>query len=240
MKQKFIPAWILIVAVTAFGLSGRAEAQFTNPYTGRTWNNPTSSLIDTFIRNDMNRMMLESSLAKKQGKNAAAAAVPEQKRARQPASATDFSPGKGRPAVDQFFANSGLRGEELKGMRQYIDGTFAALESQYRKNSVATAMALALGTSVEIASGQEISDAQARELVANVNDLLASAPSFTKLKASEKQTMYDTFVLVSGLMLALKSSGDTDPTAKQASVEMAKGVLEQLTGAKTGGASVSR
>jgi hypothetical protein len=39
-----------------------AHAQYTNPYTGRTFNNPTSSLIDTMILNNQRAMMLRNSL----------------------------------------------------------------------------------------------------------------------------------------------------------------------------------
>ena len=48
--------WVLLVA------SLPLQAQYTNPYTGRTFNNPTSSLIDTMILNNQRMSMLMSSM----------------------------------------------------------------------------------------------------------------------------------------------------------------------------------
>ena len=42
--------------------------------------------------------------------------------------------------------------------------------------------------------------------------------------------MYDTLVVVSGVMLALKTAGDSDPAARKTSKEFAASVLNQLTG----------
>ena len=52
-------AWSLC-ALLIFGAC--AAAQYTNPYTGRTFNNPASSFIDTILLHNQQRSMLISSL----------------------------------------------------------------------------------------------------------------------------------------------------------------------------------
>ncbi|MGC4047985.1 MAG: hypothetical protein QM758_29675 [Armatimonas sp.] len=50
-----------LTALTALAVSP-AQAQYTNPYTGRTFNNPNSSLLDTAILGASRSMMLSNSL----------------------------------------------------------------------------------------------------------------------------------------------------------------------------------
>jgi len=53
-------AAVLVPFVLALGAAAPASAQnaWHNPYTGRNWNNPGSSMIDTFLQNDARRRML--------------------------------------------------------------------------------------------------------------------------------------------------------------------------------------
>lgn len=50
-----------LLAMLALALPGVALAQqgFTNPYTGRSFNNPGSAFLDTVLQNQMNRQMLQ-------------------------------------------------------------------------------------------------------------------------------------------------------------------------------------
>lgn len=52
---------LTLVALAALSVSP-VQAQYTNPYTGRTFNNPNSSLIDTAILGASRSMMLSNSL----------------------------------------------------------------------------------------------------------------------------------------------------------------------------------
>lgn len=223
---------IHLISAVWLGVSFSAHAQFINPYSGRPYNLGGTTVADTIIRGDMNRAMKEA-LSKKKGNatNATGTASPtSQTVAHLPASATDFTPGKGRPAVEQFLNDSGLKGEDRKNIRFVIDTTFTEVEKQFRKNNVATGMALAIGTATEITTGNEISDDQGKKLMTDINDILGAAPSFIRKSAAEKQNMYDTLVVVSGVMLALKTAGDSDPAARKTSKEFAASVLNQLTG----------
>lgn len=50
-----------LLAAGALALAGPAAAQqgeWRNPYTGRIWNNPHSSLIDTYLHNDQQRRLM--------------------------------------------------------------------------------------------------------------------------------------------------------------------------------------
>lgn len=71
---------LLLALGIAAALSTSAHAQYTNPYTGTTWNNPMSSYLDTvimgnqqmsnlIIQQSINRSMLERSMKGKKGKS---------------------------------------------------------------------------------------------------------------------------------------------------------------------------
>lgn len=53
-----------LLAALALALPATAQAQqtFTNPYTGRSFNNPGSAFLDTVLQNQMNRQMLQGML----------------------------------------------------------------------------------------------------------------------------------------------------------------------------------
>lgn len=54
---------VLCGAALCFVLITSTHSQYTNPHTGRTFNNPTSSLIDTMILNNQRMSMLMSSMS---------------------------------------------------------------------------------------------------------------------------------------------------------------------------------
>lgn len=73
---------VLVVALAVAAAKAPAYAQYTNPYTGTTWNNPMSSYLDTvnlgnqrmsnlLIQQSINRSMLKRSLERRRGKSPA-------------------------------------------------------------------------------------------------------------------------------------------------------------------------
>lgn len=223
--MRFIP--FLLVATLL--ISGDARAQWRNPFTRSTFNNPLSSSLDSMILHSMQQRMLEQSIhARQQG---TAKAKPKHVSL----SKTDFKPAeKGHPAVTAFLEAVAAKPDERKQFQKAIDETFGLVEKSLRKNNVATAFGLAIGTALEVVTGKEASEEADKELIAGINDQLAAAPEFTKLAAKDKQTLNDTLVLTSALTIILHTAGQSDPAMKDASVSLAKAVLTQLTGSATG------
>jgi hypothetical protein len=223
--MRFIP----FVVAAALLLPGTAGAQWRNPFTGNTFNNPISSSLDTMILHSMQQRMLQQSIqAHQQG--TAKAAKPKHV----PLSKTDFKPPeKGHPVVKAFLDAAAPKADERKQFQKAIDETFGVVEKSLRKNNVATAFGLAIGTALEIVTGKESSEQADKELIAGINDELAAAPEFAKLAPKDKQTLNDTLVLTGALMIILHTAGQSDPAMKDASVSLAKAVLTQLTGSAT-------
>lgn len=219
----------LVVVTTALLLPGVASAQWRNPFTGNTFNNPLSSTLDTMILHSMQQRMLESSVQAHQPAKGKA------KPKHQSLSKSDFKPPqKGHPVVAAFLDSVKLDTDQRRQFQQAIDATFNLVDKQLRKNNVATAFGLAIGTSLEIITGKQSSDEADKELIAGINDQLAAAPEFTKLAPKDKQTLSDTLVLTGALLVILHSAGESDAAMKDASVSMARTVLTQLTGSATG------
>lgn len=57
--RRAVPALMLALAAP---VTAAAQNTWQNPYTGRSFNNPGSSLMDTFLQNDMNRRMMQRQL----------------------------------------------------------------------------------------------------------------------------------------------------------------------------------
>src|SRR5262245_5000331 len=172
----------LVVVISALLLPGVASAQWRNPITGGTFNNPLSPALDEQILHAMQKHMLEASV--QAHKTAKGKAKPKH----QPLSKTDFKPEhKGRPAEITFLDSLKLDSDQRRKFQEAIDATFNLVNTQLRKNNVATSYGFAIGTSIEVVTGKPASEEADRELIAGINDQLAAAPEFAKLTVKEKQ-----------------------------------------------------
>jgi hypothetical protein len=127
--------WLALafVAAALFAAPAPAEAQYRNPFTGNTFNNPISSSLDTMIMHSIQRQTLLKQLGAK--KAPAAKAAPAK---HQPLAATDFvRVDAGRPAVKAFLAQAKLPAETQAALMQIVDATFATFERDWRKDNVA-------------------------------------------------------------------------------------------------------
>jgi hypothetical protein len=241
-----------VAAIVASG--GAAFAQYTNPYTGATFNNSFSRNIDTF--STMQQNLLRQSIAIQAQNSAmarsAAARPPTSAGIAPPAgtvapgngtapaahlaiNATDFVPAEpGHPVVERFLDQAKLPPDQRAQLGKVIYGTFTQVDTQLRKNNIAASMGLALGTSIYAVNGKIISDAESNQLIFTLNDMIARTPEFARMSRQEKQTTSDSLILVSSLILAFKQAGQRDPQLKQQSVALAQGLLQHLTGSPTG------
>lgn len=149
--------------------------QYTNPYTGRTFNNPLSSSLDTMILHSMqsrmsSRMMMASTLRKKgyttaqlnamtneqmlaaiggkKGTGKPGAASPTKKPAVAPLLATKFKPVPKRLVLDAFVDGLGKTAEEKTGYRTLFTGILKAYETEAKKLKLENDVAAAMAFNV--------------------------------------------------------------------------------------------
>jgi hypothetical protein len=215
----------LLAVLLLLGLAARADADaWTNPYTGRTWNNPTSSLIDTMIQQRMQRDMLERALARK--KDGAAATSPPVKH--EPYSKSDFAGSKKRVVVDALIASLVSTAEQKQALATGINQVFDAFEKQVRRNNVAYALAFMLAAAVMVEREVQMSDEQTEELAAGINDLLARSAPFQKSGAADRQKLYESFVTVGALILIFAEVGKGDADSAKAAKALAGQALAMV------------
>ncbi|MFQ4137742.1 DUF6683 family protein [Nodosilinea sp. PGN35] len=203
-----------------------AEAQFTNPYTFSTWNNPISSSADTAIMNRAFQRMIEGGSSGSASGSAPAPAAPA------PLSASAFRPVAAQLMPRRLAADPALSPTEQQQMAAlYSDlltfyHDWLGQEGEQRlQNNVAGAMTYLLLTShYMLNDGEELSEADQDAILQNFNEALANDAHFQTLSAQAKQELYETLVISAALPLALffegHEVGDPDSVAEaQAMVE---------------------
>jgi hypothetical protein len=185
-----------------------AEAQFTNPYTFSTWNNPVSSSADTAIMNRAFQRMVEGGSSSSAGSVAAAVSGP-------PLSASAFRPIAAQIMPLRLAADPALSPAE----RQEMAALYSDLLTFYHdwlieegeqrlQNNVAGAMTYLLLTSHYVLNdGEEISETDQEAILQNFNEALASDAHFQALSAQGKQELYETLVISAVLPFALYLEG---------------------------------
>ncbi len=204
----------IATATLSLAVPRPAEAQFTNPYTFSTWNNPISSSADTAIMNRAFQRMVEggSSSSGTAGSGTVAVATPA---APAPLSASAFRPVAPQLMPRQLAADPAFSPVE----RQEVEQLYGTLLSFYHDwlveegeqrlhHNVAGAMTyLLLSSHYVLNDGEEISESDRTAILHNFNDALASDAQFQRLSAQGRQELYETLVISAVLPLALYIEG---------------------------------
>ncbi|WP_159786202.1 DUF6683 family protein [Sodalinema gerasimenkoae] len=182
------------------------KAQFTNPYTFSTWNNPISSSADTAIMNRAFQRMVE-------GIGTSTAASPNSSPA--PLSASNFRP-VARQLIPQRLASdptlSPAEQQQLvtlysELLTTYHDWLIEEGEQRLQNNVAGAMMYLMLTSQYVINDGEEVSQAEQEVILQNFNEALASDAHFQGLSAQGKQELYETLVISASLPMALYFEG---------------------------------
>lgn len=206
-------------------------AQYTNPYSGVSWNNPMSSYLDTALYNRIWSRAVTQGVGAKTAKVATAevkAAAPQAA-----LTATDFKPAGPRTIAAQLVAQSkGVTREQGLALVTGLNAGIDVFEKEARKNNVAYAMAFLIGVSVQVATETEVPDAQAEALAQAINDELAAAPVFKKATAKQKQQLYETCIVVGALIggMAAQAAESNDEALKGQAKQMAQSALATFSG----------
>ena len=188
----------------------------------RTYNNPGSAMIGTWLYNDIMNMGMRSKLKKMvQEKQGGAAATP--------AKATDYRgtdvAGPKQNVVEQLVSSAqGLSAAERRDLLKALKEGIRAVEKELpRKNNLAYAMAGIVSTAIYIGKGIDVPANEVENLAASFNTLLAAAPEWKQTPASARQNLYESTVL--NIVLMIMENQAEDQETKDIAVETAKNIL---------------
>lgn len=230
--------------------------QYTNPYTGRTFNNPMSSTLDTWILHSMQRRMMYSSMLRKKGyssarlnqmsteqmqaalglkgKSGKLVATSSKKSAIAVPPATRFKPGPKRLLLDAFADGLGKSAEEKAGYRTIFTEVLKTYELEAKKakleNDVAAAMVFNVATNYSLyRPGATITDAGSDAMVAQFRGIL-DTDNLRKASNTDKQKLYEVFLLLGAYSIAINTvaAQQADPQVKKAAQMLAGEGLRYL------------
>lgn len=223
LRPLLCTAWL---SVLLLGSSG--QTQFTGSYTGAlgsTWNNPTSALLSQMILNDINRRALQASLQKNSGSQGVTSSKPSSYQ--YPLSKTDFK-FKGKPTQQKACASMTDHPADQQQLAKLCLSLFQQIEANpdFRKHNLATALAFLLGASWQVSEQQEFSDDRLSALQRTLNDQLVSGSALQKLGAQDVQKLYESGVMIGGLLLALNEQ--TDQPSRDLARALAQAMLHSF------------
>ena len=235
---------LIALAALAASLCAHAQTGYINTLNGRQFNNMYAANAD-FLMSQMvqqagwnvMRLSMEQQIKRKQAEQAGQRAAPAPAKApakaayKHPLSATDFKPAGARKVPEQLAQAVG----DAKERQQMVEtgrGILAEIEKTpgFRRNNVAAAMTVLLGVSLQVVKGVELTDAETDELMRGVNDVLAGLPTFTSMAADKRTQVYDTMVIVGGLIagIAQNAAESKDREMQALAQQMARDALAQF------------
>jgi hypothetical protein len=234
MKRSQQMTVAIAIATLIFHPIRPVQAQFTNPYTWRTWNNPISSSADTAIMNRAFQRMV--------GINTSSGSTSQQRTPAPksaPLSVSTFKPVAKEIMPQKLAADANLNAKDQQEVAQLYSELLANYKNllqengeQRLQNNIAGAMMYVVLTSYYVLSnGEEISDAEQEKILQNVNATLAEDRAFLSMSAQAKQELYETLVISASFPLVLYIQGqDTGDTSLIAQArEMAQETFNSLS-----------
>ena len=225
------------VAIATFLLTALrpARAQFMNPYTWSTWNNPISSSADTAIMNRAFQRMVGVD-------SSGSVFVPPETPVTTaiPLTATSFSPVAPQLMPQQLASDPTLSATEQQQAAQlyselltsYTDLLNQQGEQRLKHNVAGAMMYLLLSSNYVLSNGEELSEAQQEELLQRFNATLAEDLGFVSLSAQGKQELYETLVISASLPLVLYLEGQQagDRSLVEQAQDLAQATLTAILG----------
>lgn len=201
-----------------------AQRTWVNPYTGGTWNNPGSCILDTMLRNRMNRQMLEKSISRPIPARQAAPARLTYRPTDSLANATRFAAAltddpKDRKNLEQFF-------------REALTNYRAAARKDGRPNDVGHALALCLAVCYGVATDRDVPESALPAISRQMDEALLAMPGLREAADEQRQSVAETFAML-GMFLAAgydQSVREHKPDARAAFMQIADASFRALTG----------
>jgi hypothetical protein len=218
--------WAL-VALMCLLSTAPSQAQYTNPHTGRTWNNPTSSLLDTMILNKSWEMIMRGNMTSANTMTSAnfrALLLHRQRLGRQKiksGKATTRFSAAAPFSLSEWVTRCGAKTPQMR--RQYaaeitLQQAIWKQEAQARGASTQDmAQSLALGFVLSweaYTGGKRATNAQYRGIAADFRKTLLKDPDFQGMTAKEKQYLYeDQMILATDAVRLLREATKTGDAA---------------------------
>ena len=211
--------WLAVAVVVGLVAPGAAQGL------------PQTGSLDRFMKESAAQQQqkeLQQIVGRKRTRGAAKPRAKAGKHA--PAGATDFQQSGTRPYVEMFLQSVNVDASAKAHLRAVFEAAFESVNKALRPNNVAAAMGYALGVAIQIVNDVELPDADAKELVTGINDMLAASQEFKGLGQAERQTLYEGFVMTGAMLMIAHNAGKNDPSIRQQSQDMARNVISQLSG----------
>jgi hypothetical protein len=212
MEIQWIASWALALALGP----ADAQAQYVNHMRpGVNFTNAYAANADIILSSMQKRSQMISyvnsvraSQSATAGRAPAPVAAPKSAAApRQPITATDFKPAGKRDTAEQMasaVAKPDGRAQMLQAFRE-IQPMIEGMPG-FRRNNLASALTIMVVGSIQVLTGQELSEQQAQGLMLLINDEVVATGGLEKLSAEKRTRFYDALVLTSGLMLGIASN----------------------------------
>lgn len=190
------------------------RAQYTNPYTGRTFNNPMSSFLDTVIKNNMqmqnlmtsqmiSRNMLQQSLSRRGLKQTKKQQVEADRFARY--RGTMFK--TARPVMPAKLAAMFVKtpGADRENMTKLFDALLKAYEIRSKEqkapsNDLARTLAYCIAANYAYATEQEVSASGLIELRKKIRAALTADEKFRAMSDAKKQQLSESIIILTHFM----------------------------------------
>lgn len=212
------------------------KAQWNNSYWGTTWNNPTSSLVQTMTMNKIFADSMRKSFEQK-GKALDQGSIPRQNKLTpyQQKSVT-FLPVANMIMPKQLAETMGEtpkdRKELQKAFTQFLDvfGQQAAVDKE--ENNVARAVTFFIACNYAVATGSEFGEEQINLMERDINIYLAENEYFCTFDNHRKQELYESLVILGTLAAAGYHDGEENGRQEQMERfrDLARNSLETLLG----------
>lgn len=235
--KKIINLLVIIAIVSSLIVMAvpGAKAQWNNPYWGTTWNNPTSSLLQTMTMNKVFANSMRRSLEQK-GK-ALDQGIPKQKKLTPyQQKSVIFLPVADMIMPKQLAETMGEtpkdRKELQKAFTQFLDVFDQQAAMDKEENNIARAVTFFIACNYIVATGSEFEEEQLNLMERDINIYLAENEYFCSFDNHRKQELYETLVILGTLAAAGYHDGEENGRKEQMERfrSLARNSLETLLG----------
>ncbi len=187
---------LVVGLLAAVALPAPVRAQWTNPYSGSTWNNPSSSLIETMLRGQVNqKALLQPAKPATTGPRLAPA---------RPARIT-YRPSPTRVPEEiaaSLFPKPADQAELVVFLRDAKASYVAEAAKAGRANDLGHALTFFVTANYVVFHGEDPSDAATEALNLQLDALLRSSESLVKASDVQKQQLADHLACTAFFVLA--------------------------------------
>jgi hypothetical protein len=227
---------VLCIGMVAL-LAIPTHAQWTNPYWGGTFNNPTSSLLQTQILGRARLEALQKELSSKPAQSTSRPTAAQSTAAQ--LTVVSFRPDPKASMVATLANTFGSNDEERTQLQTFFTQGVQAYETQAKQSkqphNVARAVAFFIALNWSIAQQKEVEEAAFNNLTRRMQGFFARGDA-GKMTNAQKQKLYETLVMLA----LLANAGVNDAVEKKDSDQaktfrtMAKNNVETLLGVPIG------